>query len=107
VFINNIPNAGAVPNLPATGLLEVEAVTDSTGVRGITVGDCPPVLKGILEKRLAWHELVVDAAVKGDRKIALQALLLDEMAIRPDKAAAMLDELLAASKDLLGQFFRR
>ena len=106
VFITNIPNAGAVPNLPATGLLEVEAVTESTGVRGITVGDCPPVLKGILEKRLAWHELVVDAAVQGDRNLALQALLLDEMAIRPDKAADMLDELLAASKDLLGQFVR-
>jgi alpha-galactosidase len=107
VFITNIPNAGAVPNLPATGLLEVEAVTGSTGVRGITVGDCPPVLKGILEKRLAWHELVADAAVQGDRNLALQALLLDEMAIRPDKAEAMLDELLAASKDLLGQFFRK
>ena len=64
------------------------------------------MLKGLLEKRFAWHELVADAAVKGDRNLALQALLLDEMAILPDRAAAMLDELLLASRDLLPRFFR-
>jgi len=42
--------------------------------------------------------------VKGDRGLALQALLLDESAIRPELAEAMLDELLAASKDLLPRF---
>jgi alpha-galactosidase len=57
-----------------------------------------------MEKRIAWQELVVEAGVKGDRNLALQALLLDEMAIMPEKAEAMLDELLAASKDLLPQF---
>jgi alpha-galactosidase/6-phospho-beta-glucosidase family protein len=63
------------------------------------------VLKGLLEKRFVWHELVADAAVKGDRNLALQALLIDEMAILPEKAEAMLDELLLASRDLLPQFF--
>ncbi len=63
------------------------------------------MLKGILEKRFVWHELVADAAAKGDRNLALQALLIDEMAILPEKAEAMLDELLAASKPLLPQFF--
>lgn len=52
----------------------------------------------MLEKRLAWHELVVNAAVKGDRQLALQALLLDEMAILPDQAEIMLGEMLEASK---------
>ena len=33
------------------------------------------------------------------------AFLLDEMAILPEKTEAMLDELLAASRDLLPQFF--
>ena len=48
---------------------------------------------------------VADAAVKGDRRLALQALLLDEMAIVPDKTEEMLDELLRESKDLLPRFF--
>jgi alpha-galactosidase/6-phospho-beta-glucosidase family protein len=84
--------------------VELEGVTDSAGVRPILMGEAPFVLKGMLEKRFVWHELVADAAVKGDRNSALQALMVDEMSILPEKAEAMLDELLLASKDLLPQF---
>lgn len=104
VRIVNIPNKGAVPNLPDYAILELEGVTDSYGVRGIQTGKAPLSLMGILQKRIAWQELVVEAGVKGDRNLALQALLLDEMAILPEKAEAMLDELLFASKELLPQF---
>lgn len=103
--IANIANNYAIPNLPATAEIEVEAVTDSRGVRAIQMGEAPPVLKGILEKRFVWQELVVDAAVKGDRNLAMQALMTDEMAIWPDKAELMLEELLNASRKLLPQFF--
>jgi alpha-galactosidase len=106
VRIVNLPNRGAIPNLTAEAIVEIEGVTDSTGVRGITVGDCPPAIKGILEKRFAWQELVVDAAATGDRRLALQALMLDETAIAPDDAERMLDELLEASRDMLPLFFR-
>ena len=104
--IINIPNNGLIPNLPKTALVEVEGVTDFKGARGIYSGECPLHLKGILEKRFVWQEFVADAAVKGDRNLALQALLLDEMAIIPEKAELMLEELLNASKDLLPQFFK-
>lgn len=107
VRIVNIPNRGAVPNLPSHAVLEVEGVTDSCGVRGIHAGEAPLSLMGMLQKRIAWQELVVDAGAKGDRNLALQALLLDEMAVTPEASEAMLDELLAASKDLLPQFSRR
>ena len=106
VFIVNIPNGGMIPNLPPEALVEVEAVSDSRGVRGISIGECPTVLKGILEKRFAWQELVVDAAVTGDRNLALQAMLLDEMAVAPDAAETMLEELLEGSRDMLPSFFR-
>jgi alpha-galactosidase len=104
VFILNVPNQGAVPNLPSDAILEVEAVSDSKGVRPLYMGNAPLYLKGMLEKRIVWQEIVADAGVKGDKNLALQALLIDEMAILPDKAEMMLDELLAASKDLLPQF---
>jgi len=104
VHIVNIPNEGAVPNLPRHAVLEVEGVTDSCGVRPLHMGEAPLALMGMLQKRIAWQELVVEAGVKGDRDLALQALMLDEMAIVPEKAEAMLDELLAASRNLLPQF---
>ena len=106
VCIANIANQGCIPNLPATAEVEVEAVTDSCGMRGIQMGEAPLHLKGLLEKRFVWQEFVADAAVKGDRNLALQALMLDEMAILPDKAEAMLEELLNASRDLLPRFFQ-
>ena len=102
--IVNIPNHGLVSNLPLEAIIEVEGVTDSFGVRGIQVGEAPLYLKGLLEKRFAWQELVADAAVKGDKNLALQALLLDEMAILPEEAENMLDEMMAASNNLLPQF---
>ena len=104
VRILNLPNNGVVSNLPDHAILEMEAVTDNCGARGIHVGDAPLALMGMLQKRIAWQEMVVEAGVKGDRQLARQALLLDEMAILPEKATAMLDELLAASRDLLPQF---
>jgi alpha-galactosidase len=104
VHIVNVPNAGSVTNLPDYAVLELEGVTDSCGVRPIGVGAAPLSLMGLLQKRIAWQELVADAGATGDRSLALQALLLDEMAILPEKAEAMLDELLHASREWLPQF---
>lgn len=106
VCIANTANQGAITNLPLTAEVEVEAVTDSRGVRPLHMGEAPLLLKGMLEKRFVWQELSADAAVKGDRRLALQALMADEIAIWPEKAEAMLDELLAASRPLLPQFER-
>ena len=104
VHIVNIPNRGCVPNLPDYAVLEVEGVTDSVGVRGLYAGEAPLALAGLLQKRIAWQEMVVEAAIKGDPNLAVQAALLDEMAIPPEKAEAMVGELLAASSGHLPQF---
>jgi len=104
--IANVANRGAIANLPFTGEIETETVTDSTGVKPIVQKDAPLILKGLLEKRFVWQELVADAGVKGDKQAALQALMVDEMAIWPNKARPMLDELLHASRNLLPQFYK-
>jgi alpha-galactosidase len=104
VHIVNVANRGSIPNLPDYAVVEIEAVTDSTGLRPIHTGPAPVALMGLLQKRIAWQELVADAGVKGDRNLALQAMLVDEMAVVPEQAEAMLDELLESSKELLPQF---
>ena len=104
VHVVNVENRGVIPNLPDYACVEVEGVTDSVGVRPIYTGPAPIALLGLLQKRIAWQELVADAGVNGDRDLALQALLVDEMAILPEQSAAMLDELLAASREYLPQF---
>jgi len=105
--ICNVPNRGAVTNLPADALLELEVVTDSAGVRPISVGEAPPALEALLRKRIAWQEMVVDAAVKGDKRLALQAMQIDECAIPPAASEKLLDELLANNKGMLPTFESR
>ncbi len=104
VHICNVPNRNAVPNLPQDAVLEVEAVTDSMGVRPVWMGEAPLALEALLRKRIAWQELVADAAVKGDRKLALQAMQVDETAIPPKQSEKMLDELMANSSGMLPSF---
>ncbi|MGQ9553651.1 MAG: hypothetical protein ACUVWR_06035, partial [Anaerolineae bacterium] len=53
VYIVNIENKGAVPNLPSYANLEIEGVTDSCGVRGIYMGEAPLSLMGLMTKRIA------------------------------------------------------
>jgi alpha-galactosidase len=107
VHIVNVPNKGMVPNLPENAILEIEGVTHLNGIRGVYMGNAPLALKGQLEKIIAWQEMVVDAAVKGEKNLAMQALMLDPMAIIPASAEKMLDELLNNSRHLLPQFFKK
>jgi len=107
VHICNVPNRGAVPNLPQEAVLEVETVTDSAGVRPVWMGEAPLPLEALLRKRIVWQELVVDAAVKGDRRRALQAMQVDEAAIPPKRSEKMLRELMANSRGMLPSFDRK
>jgi alpha-galactosidase/6-phospho-beta-glucosidase family protein len=102
-----VPNQGAVANLPAEAVLEVEAVTDSAGVRPIWAGEAPLALEALLRKRIAWQEIVVDAAVTGNRKLALQAMQIDEGAIPPRAADKLLRELFANNKGKLPTFEKK
>jgi alpha-galactosidase len=107
VHICNVPNQGAVTNLPQEAVLEVEAVTDSAGVRPLWAGDAPPALEALLRKRITWQELVTDAAVQGDRKLALQAMQVDDAAIPPRQSEKLLAALLRNNKGMLPTFEKK
>jgi alpha-galactosidase len=58
----------------------------------------------LCRREAALVELVVDAAVQGDRDLALQALALDPVVDDLDLARAILDDYLSSYKELLPQF---
>jgi alpha-galactosidase len=58
----------------------------------------------LCRRELALSSLVVEAAVKGDRQLALQALLLDPMVNDIDRARAILDDFLITYAEYLPQF---
>lgn len=102
----NIPNRGFIENLPYNAIVEVPAAVSASGIQGIGVGRLPDAVAELCRRQIAVAELAVEAAVKGDRDMALQALALDLMVDDPEIARGLLKDYLEAQKDYLPQFFR-
>jgi alpha-galactosidase len=100
----NIPNRGAIPNLPDDTIVEVPAIVGPFGIRPIHLAPLPLPIAELLRREAALVELAVDAAVFGDRTLALQALMLDPMINDIGVARAILDDYLATFAAYLPQF---
>ncbi len=100
----NVVNNGCISNLPDEAIVEVPALVNARGVHGVQVGALPSGLAALLRNQIEIMDLVVEAGVKGDRKAALQALLLDPVVHSYAQAEHMLDELLSVHKKYLPQF---
>jgi alpha-galactosidase len=70
-------NNGAIPNLPFDAIVEVSSVVGGYGIHPIHVGPLPEPVAANLRLHLDVFELAVAAALSGNRKVALDALLLD------------------------------
>ena len=102
--IVNVPNQGQIDNLPREAIVETLAEVGSTGVSPIGVGALPGGVLNTVHPHAVNQEMLVDAALTGDRQLALQALLGDPL-VRDFKVAPKLaDDLLAAHAELLPQF---
>ena len=102
----NIANHGQVPDLPAGVVVESMVTVDGSGVRGRDVTSLPRVLAEQVRRISAEQELVVEAAMSGDRSTVLDAMSLDPLASRLDydDLARMTDEMLSATARWLPQF---
>lgn len=100
----NMPNRGQVTNLPPEAVLEGPAIADASGLRPIVLGELPRGLAATLASRIAVVETIVDAALKGDRDLFVQALIADGSVNSLTKAQRLADDLLAAHAEHLPQF---
>ncbi len=100
----NTPNRGAIRSLPDDAVVEVACVVNQGGAHPIVCGDLPPAVRGLAGAVKAYEQLTVQAAVSGDYRLALQALLAHPLVPSYDVAAPLLDELLAANRAYLPQF---
>jgi len=102
----NIPNAGHCPDLPPDVVVEAICVVDDEGIRGRDRATTPPVCAEILRRHVAGQELTVEAAIAGDRGLALQAFGLDPLAGRGDlhRTESMVADLMAGTARWLPQF---
>jgi alpha-galactosidase/6-phospho-beta-glucosidase family protein len=109
IGILNLPNSGQISNLPLESIVETYGVIDNTGADAIYFGDFSPGVQTIIEKHIRNQEMTVQAALTGDRELALQVLFNDPLSSRlsVEQSKAMLDELLVAHREYLPRFFEK
>ncbi len=98
-FIVNVPNLGQIDpqSIPRDAVVECMARVDALGVHPEVTGALPTAARAIIAPHVARQELIVQAALTGDKHAALAALITDPLVPDPAKAASLLDELLAAN----------
>ena len=99
-------NSGAIADLPDDAVVEVPARIDRDGPHPLPQAKLPPEMLGLVQHAKAYEQLAVEAAVTGDKEVALRALMANPLVGRYDVAAPLLDELLAINANYLPQFSR-
>ncbi|HSJ56042.1 MAG TPA: hypothetical protein VLC95_02615, partial [Anaerolineae bacterium] len=103
----NVPNDGHISNLPNGAIVEIPAWVGGWGIRGLHVGRLPEAVAELCRREITVASLAVDASATGDRRMALQALLLDPTINDIDTAHAILDAYLQEYEEYLPSFGRR
>ena len=104
VVYGNMPNRGAISNLPKDAIAEAPTLVDRNGPQFTTVGEVPPQLLGYMMPHVIQHELFIRAALEGRRDHIYQASMLDPLTaatLTLDQIVEMCDELIAAHGRLL------
>jgi alpha-galactosidase len=101
----NIPNGGEISNLPQGAIIELPGVLSAGGITGVPIGAMPLGIAELLHREVTVSHLTVDAVVTGDRRLALQALLLDPVIRDLDVAQQVLDDYLETYRPYLPTFW--
>ena len=95
------------PTCPANAVVEIPARIDRDGAHPLPLAPLAPELRGLVQKAKAYEELAVEAAIGGDERVALKALLANPLV--PDLRAAegLLEAILEVNLRFLPQFAQR
>lgn len=104
-LIVNTSNQGAIRFLPDDAVVEINSLVNAAGIHPLSLAQLPRSVWGLVAAVKNYEQLAVDAALRGDRDLALQALLAHPLVGQMEIAAPLLDEMLAANRAFLPQFF--
>jgi 6-phospho-beta-glucosidase len=107
VQVVDVRNDGAIPDLPDDAVVEVPARIDRDGAHPLALAPLAPEMLGLVQQTKAYERLAAEAAVTGERTVALKALMANALVRQYTVAAPLLDALLEASRDHLPRFFAR
>ncbi|MGO4548897.1 hypothetical protein AB4Z29_29310 [Paenibacillus sp. 2TAB23] len=102
--IMNIRNNGAIAQLPTERIVEVPVRIDAGEWEPIAIPVLPDALVLIMRQISDVHEIVAEAAAKGDRSLVHRAVDLDPAISNKEAAHVAVDQMLEIHADLLPQF---
>ncbi len=98
-------NNGAIPTFDDDVSVEVPAIIDKEGAHAIPQSAPEPPIRGLMQLIKAYETLTVHSAVKGDRELAYQALLIHPLTPDAKGCRELLNELLEINKPYLQSTF--
>jgi len=104
-LVPDVRNGGTLPELPPNVCVEVPAIVRRSGVEPLPIGPMPLAVRGLVQAVKAHEELTVEAALMGDRGLALEALMANPLVGSYDKAKGYLERVLEAEREYLPRFF--
>lgn len=104
VQVVNTRNGGAAPGWPADWVAELPCRIDAAGAHPLPAAPLPPLAESLVRAVKAYELLTAEAAMRGDRALALQALVANPLGPDADQAPALFDELLRVNRGLLPRF---
>lgn len=100
----NVPNEGQIANLPRGAVVETWAHVTWNRIAPTCSGDVPGPVAGAVQLIVQEEELAVEAALTGDRRKVVQALLASPLLSDKDRAGELTERLLEANRQWLPQF---
>ncbi len=97
----NVPNRGAIPDLPDDMVVEVPGYVDRNGVVPLAQHHMPRQVVGLVKMLGEYQALAAEAAWSGTRKDAIRALASNPLCFSLDVAETLYNELAAAHRDYL------
>ena len=97
----NVPNKGAIPNLPDNLVVEVPAYSDASGIKPVKMKPIPEGIAATIRLHASIHLLLVEAYKEQSKDKLLQAILIEPTVNSYRNAVDMCNEMLILQKDVL------
>ena len=104
VQVVDVMNHGTVPQLPDDCVIETNCVIGKDGARPLADVEVPAEILGLIEQVKAYEILAIEAAVTGDRRKALMALMNNPLVHDVKDARGILEDMMKAHAAYLPQF---
>ncbi|MGI6258529.1 MAG: hypothetical protein ACOYKC_01575 [Anaerolineaceae bacterium] len=99
-LILSVPNEGSYPTLPHDAIIEVPAQIKNGEIIALRPASLPPLALSLLERVSAYERQASEAIVLGNKKLALQALLMNPMIHSYAQTKAVLENAWQQDKDI-------